>query len=39
MEDIQHGEDNKVDTAITTISCQIDHKAEDLDIGHGKAEK
>ncbi len=39
MEDIQLGKDYKVETAITTIKCQIDHEAEDLDIDHGKAEK
>ena len=39
MEDIQLGKDYKVDTAITTITPQIDHEAEDLDVDHGKAEK
>ena len=39
MEDIQLGEDLKVDAAIMTITYQADHKAEDLDVNHNKAEE
>ena len=39
MEDIQLGKNYKLDTAIKTITRQIDHEAEDFDVNHGKAEK
>lgn len=39
IEDIQLGEDPKVDAAIMTITCQADHEAEDLDVNHDKAEE
>ena len=39
MEDIQLGEDLKVDMAIMTIICQADHKAKDLDVNHNKAKE
>ena len=38
-ENIQLSKDYKVDTAITIKICKIDHKAEGLEVDHGKVKE